>query len=341
MRGRARPRVQAPDPAPWPPADELTVPRYRTEKPSKSPPPPPPRRSFPSSHGLTTTRTGEVVVTSKKDSAFIKKAESEELEVQKPQVKLRRAVSEVARPASTPPIMASAIKDEDEEDRIIAELEAALGSPASCVPRIVLTECGPSPPEAKNAASGPCPAPVPRPRSSSVPRSDRASGKSLSRATCPWAPALAGTQEPTFPKRPAQETPEGHRVQTHCTARRDSLEQTLLELEATLSKLGAAPSTAGPPSVPSTLLPRPQVAASPVPPTAMLLQSLGLQSGGCQGCRSASHLSPLPTLSGACSWTRVLGQSPWGGWEAGSPRTQPCWSAGAWCGVLSLSALYL
>lgn len=53
-------------------ADELTVPRYRTEKPSKSPPPPPPRRSFPSSHGLTTTRTGEVVVTSKKDSAFIK-----------------------------------------------------------------------------------------------------------------------------------------------------------------------------------------------------------------------------------------------------------------------------
>ncbi|XP_017204667.2 SRC kinase signaling inhibitor 1 isoform X19 [Oryctolagus cuniculus] len=108
-------------------SDELTVPRYRTEKPSKSPPPPPPRRSFPSSHGLTTTRTGEVVVTSKKDSAFIKKAESEELEVQKPQVKLRRAVSEVARPASTPPIMASAIKDEDDEDRIIAELESGGG----------------------------------------------------------------------------------------------------------------------------------------------------------------------------------------------------------------------
>lgn len=53
----------------------------------------------------------------------MQKAESEELEVQKPQVKLRRTVSEVARPASTPPIMASAIKDEDDEDRIIAELE--------------------------------------------------------------------------------------------------------------------------------------------------------------------------------------------------------------------------
>nr|DBA22393.1 TPA: hypothetical protein GDO54_013424 [Pyxicephalus adspersus] len=53
-------------------SDELTVPRYRTEKPSKSPPPPPPRRSFPSSHGITTTRTGEVIVTSKKDSTLIK-----------------------------------------------------------------------------------------------------------------------------------------------------------------------------------------------------------------------------------------------------------------------------
>ncbi|KAM7068250.1 SRC kinase signaling inhibitor 1 isoform 3-T3 [Molossus nigricans] len=115
-------------------SDELTVPRYRTEKPSKSPPPPPPRRSFPSSHGLTTTRTGEVVVTSKKDSTFIKKAESEELEVQKPQVKLRRTVSEVARPASTPPIMASAIKDEDDEDRIIAELEVFERSSVSFLP---------------------------------------------------------------------------------------------------------------------------------------------------------------------------------------------------------------
>ncbi|NXP80665.1 SRCN1 inhibitor, partial [Ramphastos sulfuratus] len=112
-------------------SDELTVPRYRTEKPSKSPPPPPPRRSFPSSHGLTTTRSGEVIVTSKKEPGFMKKAESEELETQKPQVKLRRTVSEVVRPASTPPIIASAIKDEDDEDRIIAELEVFQRSSAS------------------------------------------------------------------------------------------------------------------------------------------------------------------------------------------------------------------
>ncbi|XP_058140090.1 SRC kinase signaling inhibitor 1 isoform X5 [Dasypus novemcinctus] len=179
-------------------SDELTVPRYRTEKPSKSPPPPPPRRSFPSSHGLTTTRTGEVVVTSKKDSAFIKKAESEELEVQKPQVKLRRAVSEVARPASTPPIMASAIKDEDDEDRIIAELEvferssvsslpptprrqliptllspqdpgppwgSALGPTRKgfCIPQIILTECTPNPPSLPEEP-GPRMAPTPHPR---------------------------------------------------------------------------------------------------------------------------------------------------------------------------------
>lgn len=45
-------------------SDELTVARYRTEKPSKSPPPPPPRRSFPTSPGLT-TRSGEVITSSK------------------------------------------------------------------------------------------------------------------------------------------------------------------------------------------------------------------------------------------------------------------------------------
>nr|XP_056720733.1 SRC kinase signaling inhibitor 1 isoform X6 [Euleptes europaea] len=124
-------------------SDELTVPRYRTEKPSKSPPPPPPRRSFPSSHGLTTTRTGEVIITSKKESSFMKKAESEELEMQKPQVKLRRTVSEVARPASTPPIIASAIKDDDDEDRIIAELEVFQRS-SSFIPKFRCDQLAPT-----------------------------------------------------------------------------------------------------------------------------------------------------------------------------------------------------
>ncbi|KAJ8364625.1 hypothetical protein SKAU_G00134560 [Synaphobranchus kaupii] len=107
-------------------SDELTVPRYRTEKPSKSPPPPPPRRSFPSSHGLTTNRSGEVIVTSK----TIKKSESEEMETQKPHVKLRRTVSEAPRPASTPPVIAaSGVKEDDDEEKIIAELEVFQRTP--------------------------------------------------------------------------------------------------------------------------------------------------------------------------------------------------------------------
>ncbi|KAI3359573.1 hypothetical protein L3Q82_013968, partial [Scortum barcoo] len=99
-------------------SDELTVPRYRTEKPSKSPPPPPPRRSFPSSPGIT-TRSGEPLIPGKS----IKKSESEEAELQKPHVKLRRAVSENPRPASTPPTLASGDKEEGEEEKIAAELE--------------------------------------------------------------------------------------------------------------------------------------------------------------------------------------------------------------------------
>ncbi|XP_050929938.1 SRC kinase signaling inhibitor 1 isoform X2 [Lates calcarifer] len=120
-------------------SDELTVPRYRTEKPSKSPPPPPPRRSFPSSPGLT-TRSGEPLIPGKS----IKKSESEETEGQKPHVKLRRTVSENPRPASTPPTLASGDKEEaGEEEKIAAELEGSRSSP---VPHIVLTECLPASP---------------------------------------------------------------------------------------------------------------------------------------------------------------------------------------------------
>ncbi|XP_050922279.1 LOW QUALITY PROTEIN: SRC kinase signaling inhibitor 1-like [Lates calcarifer] len=97
---------------------DLNVARYRTEKPSKSPPPPPPRRSFPSAHGLTTNRTGEVIVTTKN----LKMEEDGDLP--KTLVKLRRTPSDTPRPASTPPVIAaSAIQDEDDEEKIIAELE--------------------------------------------------------------------------------------------------------------------------------------------------------------------------------------------------------------------------
>ena len=53
----------------------------------------------------------------------VQKTESEESDSQKPHVKLRRAVSENQRPASTPPTLASGEREETEEERIAAELE--------------------------------------------------------------------------------------------------------------------------------------------------------------------------------------------------------------------------
>uniref|UniRef100_A0A3B3Z871 Actin interacting protein 3-like C-terminal domain-containing protein n=1 Tax=Periophthalmus magnuspinnatus TaxID=409849 RepID=A0A3B3Z871_9GOBI len=101
-------------------SDELSVPRYRTEKPSKSPPPPPPRRSFPSSPspGLT-SRSGEPLVPGKP----VKKSESEENDGPKLHIKLRRTASENPRPASTPPTLASGEREDREEDKTAAELE--------------------------------------------------------------------------------------------------------------------------------------------------------------------------------------------------------------------------
>ncbi|XP_028423085.1 SRC kinase signaling inhibitor 1 isoform X1 [Perca flavescens] len=104
---------------------DLSMTRYRTEKPSKSPPPPPPRRSFPSAHGLTTNRTGEVIVTAKNMKM------EEDGDMAKTLVKLRRTPSDTPRPASTPPVIAaSAIQDDDDdEEKIIAELEVFQRTP--------------------------------------------------------------------------------------------------------------------------------------------------------------------------------------------------------------------
>lgn len=58
----------------------------------------------------------------------MQKSDSEETDGPKPHVKLRRAVSENPRPASTPPTIASADKEDREEDRIAAELEVSHGA---------------------------------------------------------------------------------------------------------------------------------------------------------------------------------------------------------------------
>ncbi|XP_053349511.1 SRC kinase signaling inhibitor 1 isoform X1 [Clarias gariepinus] len=117
---------------------ELTVPRYRTEKPSKSPPPPPPRRSFPSGHRVTTNSSGEVVIVNKSLSKPEKNENCEELDTvvqsQTPPVKLRRpSTSDGLRPCSTPPVIAASgmKEDGDEEEKIMAELENARTPPGS------------------------------------------------------------------------------------------------------------------------------------------------------------------------------------------------------------------
>ncbi|XP_052451999.1 SRC kinase signaling inhibitor 1 isoform X1 [Carassius gibelio] len=109
---------------------ELTVPRYRTEKLSKSPPPPPPRRSFPSGLGLTTNSSGEVIAINKSVKKLEKVENREEAEVptqsQTPPVKLRRpSTSDGPRPSSTPPVIAASgmKEDGDEDEKIMAELE--------------------------------------------------------------------------------------------------------------------------------------------------------------------------------------------------------------------------
>ena len=53
-------------------------------------------------------------------------------DIPKTLVKLRRTPSDTPRPASTPPVIAaSGIQDEDDEERIIAELEVSSGGTRS------------------------------------------------------------------------------------------------------------------------------------------------------------------------------------------------------------------
>lgn len=56
----------------------------------------------------------------------VQKSESEETEIQKPHVKLRRSVSEAPRPASTPPTVAGGEREDGEVEHTAAELEVEL-----------------------------------------------------------------------------------------------------------------------------------------------------------------------------------------------------------------------
>ncbi|NXQ28583.1 SKT protein, partial [Alaudala cheleensis] len=92
------------------------------DKLTKSPPPPPPRRSYLPGSGLTTTRSGDVIYTARKEAAALK--ESSEDAGQTAQSKAPKEEQALSR--STGHAAAPAAKDEEEEegDKIMAELQA-------------------------------------------------------------------------------------------------------------------------------------------------------------------------------------------------------------------------
>uniref|UniRef100_A0A452SP89 KIAA1217 n=1 Tax=Ursus americanus TaxID=9643 RepID=A0A452SP89_URSAM len=100
---------------------------------SPPPPPPPPRRSYLPGSGLTTTRSGDVVYTSRKENTTAK-ASSEDAGPS-PQARATKCPTEEPAAAWTPPpppVTTSSSKDEEEEeegDKIMAELQGSTGTP--------------------------------------------------------------------------------------------------------------------------------------------------------------------------------------------------------------------
>ncbi|KAG5850312.1 hypothetical protein ANANG_G00080890 [Anguilla anguilla] len=99
------------------------VAKLNAEKACKSPPPPPPRRNYPPGTGLTTGRSGEVIFTSRKESVSAQEGEEEAAPPQPPRPS--KVPPEIKpKPQTPPPIVASAICDEEDEgDKIMAELQ--------------------------------------------------------------------------------------------------------------------------------------------------------------------------------------------------------------------------
>ncbi|XP_056155324.1 sickle tail protein homolog isoform X4 [Lampris incognitus] len=103
------------------PSDKVT--KLVSERASKSPPPPPPRKTYPgSSSGMTTTRSGEVVYTSRKDTGSPQEGE-EEAPPPTPQPKINKAPPETKPKSASPPPASATRDEEDEGDKIMAELQ--------------------------------------------------------------------------------------------------------------------------------------------------------------------------------------------------------------------------
>lgn len=107
-----------------------------SDKANKSPPPPPPRKTFPSpTSGMTTTRSGEVVYT-RKESVSTQQEVEEEPPPPAPQLKSPKVPPDTKpKPTTPPPVTASAVtEEEDEGDKIMAELQTSEPSREEKVP---------------------------------------------------------------------------------------------------------------------------------------------------------------------------------------------------------------
>ncbi|XP_076617404.1 sickle tail protein homolog isoform X4 [Chaetodon auriga] len=125
MEKPAKPALERPSKTATKPAPTDSFTKQGSEKPSKSPPPPPPRKTYPSSgSGMTTTRSGEVVYTSRKESTSAQEGE-EDTPPPTPPTKPTKVPPETKpKPATPPPITAPvAGEEEDEGDKIMAELQ--------------------------------------------------------------------------------------------------------------------------------------------------------------------------------------------------------------------------
>ncbi|KAM7390363.1 hypothetical protein PAMA_008504 [Pampus argenteus] len=124
----AKPVLEKPLKTATKPVPNDTVTKQGSEKSSKSPPPPPPpRKTYPnSSSGMTTTRSGEVVYTSRKESVSAQEGEEEGPPLT-PQLKPTKVPPETKpKPATPPPVSASlTVEEEDEGDKIMAELQSS------------------------------------------------------------------------------------------------------------------------------------------------------------------------------------------------------------------------
>uniref|UniRef100_A0A8C0V289 KIAA1217 n=1 Tax=Cyanistes caeruleus TaxID=156563 RepID=A0A8C0V289_CYACU len=91
------------------------------DKLTKSPPPPPPRRSYLPGSGLTTTRSGDVIYTARKEAAALKECNEDAGQI----AQSKTPKEDQALSRSTGHAVAPAAKDEEEEegDKIMAELQ--------------------------------------------------------------------------------------------------------------------------------------------------------------------------------------------------------------------------